>query len=157
MCPTPNYPQSQISQFQSITVKFVSIRSSVSIYCAVLCCAKLLQSCLNLCDPMDHSPPGDRSTPRILERLATPSSRGSSRLRDRAHVPYLPCTGRWVLSPNGSGEKNPPAIQETQEMKVQSLGWEDPLEEEMTTHSSIFAWRIPWTERPGGLHSPWGC
>ena len=75
------------------------------LYCAVLCCAKMLQSCLNLCDPMDHSPLGDRSTPRILERLATPSCRGSSRLRDRAHVPYLPCTGRWVLSPSGSGEK----------------------------------------------------
>ena len=38
-----------------------------------------------------------------------------------------------------------------QETQVQSLGWEDPLEEEMTTHSSIPAWRIPWTEEPGGL------
>ena len=36
---------------------------------------------------------------------------------------------------------------------VQSLGWEDPLEKEMTTHSSIFAWRIPWTEEPGRLRS----
>ena len=43
-----------------------------------------------------------------------------------------------------------PAMQETQ---VQSLGWEDPLEKEMATHSSIFAWRIPWTEEPGGLQS----
>ena len=34
-----------------------------------------------------------------------------------------------------------------------SLGWEDPLEEEMATHSSILAWRIPWTEEPGGLQS----
>ena len=34
-----------------------------------------------------------------------------------------------------------------------SLGWEDPLEKEMATHSSILAWRIPWTEEPGGLHS----
>ena len=34
---------------------------------------------------------------------------------------------------------------------VQSLGWEDPLEEDMATHSSILAWRIPWTEEPGGL------
>ena len=38
-----------------------------------------------------------------------------------------------------------------QEMRVQSLGQEDPLEEEMATHSSILAWRIPWTEDPGGL------
>ena len=38
-----------------------------------------------------------------------------------------------------------------QEMKVQSLGWEDPLEKEMATHSSTLAWKIPWTEEPGGL------
>ena len=37
-----------------------------------------------------------------------------------------------------------------------SLGQEDLLEKEMATHSSILAWRIPWTEEPGGLHSPWG-
>ena len=42
-------------------------------------------------------------------------------------------------------------LQETQETGVQSLGWEDPLEKEMATHSSILAWRIPWTEEPGGL------
>ena len=41
----------------------------------------------------------------------------------------------------------------TQETQLQSLGWEDPLEKEMATHSSIFAWRIPWTEEPGGLQS----
>ena len=42
-----------------------------------------------------------------------------------------------------------------QEMQVRSLGWEDPLEEEMAVHSSIFAWEISWTEEPGGLQS-WG-
>ena len=46
--------------------------------------------------------------------------------------------------------KNRPAMQETQ---VRSLGQEDPLEEGMATHSSIPAWRIPWTEEPGGLQS----
>ena len=40
-----------------------------------------------------------------------------------------------------------------QETWVQSLGQEDPLEEEMATHSSVFAWEIPWTEEPGGLQS----
>ena len=40
-------------------------------------------------------------------------------------------------------------MQETQETQIQSLGQEDPLEEEMATHSSILAWRIPWTEEPG--------
>ena len=43
-----------------------------------------------------------------------------------------------------------------QEPWVQYLGQEDPLEEGMVTHSSILAWRIPWTEEPGGLYSPWG-
>ena len=38
-----------------------------------------------------------------------------------------------------------------QETQVRSLGWEDPLEEEMATHFSILTWRIPWTEEPGGL------
>ena len=41
----------------------------------------------------------------------------------------------------------------TQETWVQFLGWEDHLEKEMVTHSSILAWEIPWTEKPGGLHS----
>jgi len=44
-------------------------------------------------------------------------------------------------------------MQETQEMQAPSLGWEDPLKEEMATRSSILAWRIPWTEEPGGLQS----
>ena len=46
--------------------------------------------------------------------------------------------------------KNLPAMWET---PVRSLGWEDPLEEGMAAHSSILAWRIPWTEEPGGLQS----
>ena len=48
--------------------------------------------------------------------------------------------------------KNPPAMQETQETWIGSLGQEDPLKEEMAAHSSILAWRIPWTEEPNGLH-----
>ena len=46
--------------------------------------------------------------------------------------------------------KHLPKMQDTQ---VRSLGWDDPLEKEMATHSSILAWRIPWTEKPGGLQS----
>ena len=52
--------------------------------------------------------------------------------------------------PGVSVVKNPPPKQETQ---VQSLGQEDALEKEMATHSSILAWKIPWTEEPGGLQS----
>ena len=50
--------------------------------------------------------------------------------------------------------ENMPAMQETW---VQCLAGEDALEKRMATHSSIFAWKIPWTEEPGTLYSPWGC
>ena len=53
--------------------------------------------------------------------------------------------------PGGSAVKNLPAMQKSQEKWVLSLGWEDPLEESMATHFNILAWRIPWTEEPGGL------
>ena len=56
---------------------------------------------------------------------------------------------RWV-SLVAQMVKNLPATQET---KIRSLGWEDPLEERMSTHSSILAWRIPWTEESGRLES----
>ena len=54
----------------------------------------------------------------------------------------------WGASLAAQRVKNLPAMQETW---VPFLGWEDPLEKEMATHSSILAWRIPWTEEPGGL------
>ena len=54
---------------------------------------------------------------------------------------------------SGSAVKNPPATHEPQETWLRSLGWEDTLEEGMATHSSILAWRIPWTEKPGRLQS----
>ena len=56
---------------------------------------------------------------------------------------------KWTLGfPGGSVVKNPPSKQET---RVRSLGWKDPLEKEMATHSSILAWEIPWIEKPGWL------
>ena len=83
----------------------------------------------------------------------------------------IPCVGRklpweprmWFLEldlglnlvdfPSGSVVKNLPAMQEMQEIQVWSLGQEDPLEEGKATHSSILAWRIPWTEKSGGQQS----
>ena len=59
---------------------------------------------------------------------------------------------QWV-SPVVQTVKNLPAMQETQ---VRFLGGEDALEKGMATHTSILAWRIPWTEKTGGLYSPWG-
>ena len=55
--------------------------------------------------------------------------------------------------PSDSVVKNLPTMRELQEMWVRSLGWEDPLEDGMTTHSSILVQRIPWTEEPGWLQS----
>ena len=59
-------------------------------------------------------------------------------------------------SPMAQWVNNTSAMQETQEIQVLSLGWEDPLKKEMASHSSILAWEVPWTEEPGGLQS-WGC
>ena len=55
-----------------------------------------------------------------------------------------------MVFPGGSAVNS---LHTMQEMQVQSLGWEDTLVEEMETHSSIFAWRNPWTEEPSGLQS----
>ena len=63
-------------------------------------------------------------------------------------LPFVPPIGF-----PGSVVKNLPAIQETQEIWVRSLGWDNPLEEEMATHSSILALEISWTQDPGGLQS----
>ena len=64
-------------------------------------------------------------------------------------VGWVPLLTEWA-SLVAQTVKNLPAMQETQ---VQSLGQEDPLEKGMATHCSILAWRMPWTEDPGGLQS----
>ena len=84
---------------------------------------------------------------------------GTKRVRERKDRFVLSlCVSISVLQirssipcfPGGSVVENLPAMQETQ---VRSLDQEDPLEKEMTTHSSILVWKIPWTEEPGGLQS----
>ena len=74
-----------------------------------------------------------------------------------APTPPFHCYRHWLRtgrgSPGGSVVRNPPAMQGVQKAWVRSLGQEDPLEECMAIHSSILAWRIPWTEEPGGLQS----
>ena len=95
-----------------------------------------------------------------LEWVAYPFSRGSSQPRNGTRVSCI--AGRfftnwairksyWRLKgfPGAQRIKNPPA------MRVRAVSWKDPLEEGMATHSSILAWRIPWTEEPGRLQS-WG-
>ena len=90
---------------------------------------------------------------RILEELSrnpglrTPGLSEFFQLHEIVNSLYLsPRQVELAGFPDGSVVKNLPAMQETQ---VQSLSQEDPLEEEMATHFSILAWRIPWTEEPG--------
>ena len=79
----------------------------------------------------------------------TPTA-GAARLPLPKNVPR---TLRGGGFPGGSAVKNLPAMQETQEMELRSLGQEDPLEKEMATHSSVLAWRIPGMGEPGGPQS----
>ena len=65
-------------------------------------------------------------------------------------------TSSVLASPMAQWVKNLPAMQDIQEMRVWPLGWEYSLEEEMAIHSSILAWKIPWTEDPSGIYSPRG-
>ena len=80
----------------------------------------------------------DRSTRRV----------SAPRTEQETYFPHWPL--RDAELPGGSAIRNPPALQET---RVRSLGREDPLEKEMATYSSVLAWRVPWTEEPGGLQS----
>ena len=107
-----------------------------------------------------------KGSPRILEWVAYSFSRGSSQSRNQTKVSCI--AGRfftnWAITEAPDKRegvyvyaslvaqtvKNLPAMQKTW---VQSLGWEDPLEEEMATHSNIPPWRIPWTEEPGEVQS----
>ena len=87
--------------------------------------------------------------------LAYPSSLPAVPLALRIHCSFCfsPRMGWGLGFPGGSAVKNLPARQEMQEALVRSLGQEDSLEEGTGTHSSILAWRPPWTEEPGGLES----
>ena len=91
--------------------------------------------------------------PRILEWIVISYSSGPSPHRYRTHVSCICYTGRRDQS-----VKNLPAMQETScsagnPGSIPELGWEDPLEKEIATHSSILAWEILGTEKPGGLQS----
>ena len=90
----------------------------------------------------------DSATPWTAAYQA-PRSMGFSRQEYWSGLPF-PSSRDFS---GGSAVKNPPPVQELQEKRVQSLGGESPVEEEMATHSSILAWRIPGTEEPGGLPS----
>ena len=98
-------------------------------------------------------PDGDIRTHKGVSHTTPTLTVGTARLTLPVSVLKNPELGGF---PGGSAVKNPPAMQETQEMGLRSLGREDPLENEMATHSSLLAWETPWTGAPGG-HSAWGC
>ena len=86
----------------------------------------------------------------MYEHISISSVSVYNRPGDWWKVPWRQCDFCFVYSTLGMAQmvKNTPAMWETW---IRSLGWEDPLEKGKATHSSILAWRIPWTEDPGGL------
>ena len=119
--------------------------------------SEVAQSRLTLCDSMDCSLPGFSVRgifqARVLEWVAISFSRGSSWPRDWTQVSHIArrCLTLWVT------REAQPAMQDTW---VRSVGWEDPLEEGMETHSSILAWRIPmdrgaWWATVHGVTRSW--
>ena len=109
----------------------------------------VLQSCPTLCDPMNYSLPGSSVhwilQARILEWVDIPFFRGPSSPGIEPRFPTFEANSLPSEPPASPQVKNPPAIQE---IPFPFLDWEDPLEKEMSAHSSILAWKIPWTEEP---------
>ena len=104
----------------------------------------------------DCSPPGSSVhgilQPRILEWVAISSSRGSSWPRDQTQVSciagrFFTIWATWEIIGGARGKESSCQCRK-HESRVRPLGWEDPLEEGMATHSSVLAWRTPWTEEP---------
>ena len=95
--------------------------------------------------------PGLRPLGLILANAEGPATAVLGKYEPRLDPDTKPPGFEYQLGfPGGSDVKNSPAMQET---RVQSLGWDNPLEKGMATHSSIFAWKISWTKEPGGLQS----
>ena len=106
--------------------------------------AKSLQSCPTLCDPIDGSLPGSPVPLGKNTGVGCHFFLQCMKVKSESEVTQSQMPKFHKLgSPSGSVVKNPPAMQEPQKTKVQSLGWEDPLKEGKATHSSILAWWIP--------------
>ena len=122
--------------------------SSATEDAAALCVPYLMQFSL-----------GRKSSSSAVHQCSSARKESACKAGDRFLIPGsgsspgegigYPLQYSWA-SPAAQVVKNLPAIWETW---LRSLGWEDPLEMEMTTHSNMLAWRIPWTEEPGGLQS----
>ena len=119
-------------------------------YIYIYICCLVSRSYPTLCNPINCSPPDSSdhgiSQARILEWVAISFSGGSSRPKDGTHIS---CIGKWILYTT----EPMVALYAMRETRVWALGQQDPLEKEVATHSTILAWRISWTEEPGGLQS----
>ena len=91
--------------------------------------------------------------PALVGKVLTTGLPGKSLLTILISMYSLVTTRRYTESLVAQRLKHLPAMWEMREMRVRSLRWEDPLEKEMATHSSILAWRIPWREEPSSLRS----
>ena len=109
------------------------------------------QSYLTLCDPVDCSPPGSSVHGQVFTGKNTVNLSGKH--TDRCFYTRATWEAQNKITNSGgvSGKEIPLPMQKTQKMQVQSLDQEVLLEKGMATQSSIFAWRIPLTEEPGGL------
>ena len=120
--------------------------------------SEVAQWCPILCNPMDCSLPGSSVhgifQARVLEWVAISFSRGSSRPRVWTPVSCIAggCFTIWATREAPVGKESAYNAGDNGDA-VRSLEWEDPLEEHRATYSSILAWRISWTEKPGGLQS----
>ena len=126
---------------------FSSLR--IIMYGNKLCCAKLLQSCLTLCDPMDHSLPGSTVhgtlQARILEWVVMPSSRGSSWSSDRT---YVSCTTGGFFTPEPRGKPSSPCNTHFTCRKTQWLRW--TFNQNLQPINNSF---IPWHPVVPNLHT----
>ena len=128
----------------------------------------MLSCCLTRCDPMDCSPPGSSvhgfSQARILKWVAIPFSRGSSRFRNQTCISCFAGGFFTARSPGKSEHSYYCRIKRlwNRNRVVKTMGkesacsagdWGWILEKEMASHSSVLAWKIPWTEEPDGLQS----
>ena len=122
----------------------------MNIYICVCVYCGRAQSCLILCDPRGYRPPGSSvhgiSQARILQWVAIPFARGSAWHRDRTCVSCISCTGRQILYQWATWE----AIYVYMNMHTCMCVY---TEKALAPHSSTLAWKLPWTEEPGGLQS----
>ena len=131
--------------------------------CVCVCvCVLVAQLCLTLCNPKDYIQPGSSVCEilqaRILEWVAISFSKPTAIILKKNLRDALDGSKSWEGKhchsvrdfPGGADGKVSATMRETQ---AQSLGWEEPLEKEMATHSSTIAWKIPWTEETGRLQS----